>query len=521
MGYLDKFNPTTNEDIKRRSSLDGLSEESREKEIDRLQRQALIENADSFYKIIEKEVDPERREELGLALKVCEYVKAEGGLALVVGGFARDSALAKFGYNLKPKDIDIEVYGLNFDKLKEILSSLGEVNVVGSAFGVIKLKSLDISIPRRDSKTGRGHKGFKIEGDPEMLIKEAAQRRDFTINALALDPLTGEILDFYGGIDDIKNKILRATDKETFVDDPLRVLRAMQFSARFGFDIDQETKELCQALDLKELSKERIGEEWLKLLMKAPKPSIGMEMALELGVLDQLHPEIKALIGVPQNPKYHPEGDVWTHVKMVIDSAVDLAREKQLNEEDKKVLMLSALCHDLGKPAATKQDEDGRITSRGHEDIIEPAQKFLSMLHIGKDLADRVILLVKDHMFIHNNPDSTDSAIRRLAKRIYPATIEELAYLATADIKGTGHDMPGEYDQAQNILKKSKELAVAKSKPQPVIMGRDLLDIGFVPGKKIGEVLKEIEELQLDGKIVSYEQAKEYARRKLVENLVL
>src|SRR3989338_2126434 len=513
MGYLDKFNPATPEDLQRREEFDTLSKEKKKPELDRLHEQALIENVDNFYKIIDRETDSERKEELELSLKLCEKIKELGGLALVVGGFARDIALDKFGYNLKPKDIDIEVYGIEHDSLKGILESLGRVDIVGDQFHVFKLEGkLDISIPRRDSKTGKGHKGFKVEGDPNMLIKEAARRRDFTINALALDPLTGEVLDFYGGIEDIKNKTLRATDKETFVEDPLRVLRGVQFAARFGFAIDQETIELCRALDLKELSTERIGEEWLKLLLKSPKPSIGLELALELVVLDQLHPEIKALIGVPQNIKYHPEGDVWTHVKMVVDSAAELAGEQQLNEEDKKVLMLCALCHDLGKPATTKKEEDGRITSHGHEDVTEPSQKFLSMLNVSKDMADRVILLVKDHMFIHNNPDPSDSAIRRLAKRIYPATIKELALFATADRQGTGQQGPRNYDQADSILKRAEAMSIKESKPKPLIMWRDLLEIGFKPGKKVGEVLKEIEELQLGGKVTSYEEAKEYAR---------
>lgn len=517
MGHLDKFNPATDVDLKKREDFDSLKKEDQNLEIGGLHGQALNENADSFYTILERATDPEEKEELELALKVCEIVKKHGGLALVVGGFARDAALDKFGYNLKPKDIDIEVYGLEFDKLNEILGSLGEVNVVGSAFGVIKLKTLDISIPRRDSKTGRGHKGFKIEGDPEMLIKEAAKRRDFTINALALDPLTGEILDFYGGIEDIKNKTLRATDKETFVEDPLRVLRAAQFAARFGFDIDGETKELCKSLDLKELSKERIGEEWLKLLLKSPKPSIGLELARELGILDQLHPELKALIGVPQNPEYHPEGDVWNHTKLVIDSAVNVAEEKGLNEEDKKVLILAAVCHDLGKALVTKVEDSGKIISHGHEDAgLEPAQRFLDMLHINHSISEKVLLLVQEHMFIHHksNANSSDSTIRRLAKRLYPATIKDLVYLATADVRGAMR-IKGEYQAAEDLLKKSEELKVEQSKPKPLIMGRDLLEIGFKPGKKVGEVLKEIEELQLDGKIVDNEQAKEYARKSL------
>src|SRR3989344_4698952 len=282
----DKYNPVEKANLEARTRFDVLDEEGKKQEVDRLNEQALIENADSFSKMIEKETDPEKKEELELALKVCEMEKERGGLALVIGGFARDAVLNKFGYTLKPKDVDIEVYGVDSKTLEELLEKIGKVDVVGATFEVFKLSktkrpkdrvdeetdkeksiTLDVSIPRRDSKTGKGHKGFKVEGDPNMLIKEAARRRDFTINALALDPLTGEVLDFYGGIEDIKNKTLRATENETFVEDPLRVLRAMQFSGRFGFAIDPETVELCKSLDLTELSTERIGEEWLKLLL--------------------------------------------------------------------------------------------------------------------------------------------------------------------------------------------------------------------------------------------------------------
>ncbi|MBI2064786.1 MAG: HD domain-containing protein [Candidatus Yanofskybacteria bacterium] len=522
MGNLDKFNPTTPEDLREREKFEALSDEAGKEERNRLHEQALIENTDSFYAIRERIEDPLEKEEIELAIKVCEAVKERGGLALVVGGFARDAALSKFGHNLKPKDIDIEVYGIDQDILKNILDKLGKLEIAGEAFKVFKLNTakmstmLDISIPRRDSKTGKGHKGFDVTGDPYMSVKEAARRRDLTINALALDPLTGEILDFYGGIEDIKRKTLRATDKETFAEDSLRVLRAVQFAARFGFSIDEDTKELCRTLDLRELSPERIGGEWLKLLMKAPKPSIGLELALEVGVLDQLHPELKALIGVPQNPKYHPEGDVWTHTKMVIDSAVDIAGEQKLSDEEKKILLLAAVCHDLGKPATTKE-EDGKITSYGHEDAgLEPSQKFLEMLFIKKELIERVLRLVECHMFIHNAPDPSDSAIRRLAKRVYPGTIKELANLATADIRGSGRGIM-DYDKAEDVLRRAEELSVEKSKPQPLIMGRDLLEIGFKPGTMVGQTLKEILELQLDGEITSTDQAKEYARKKFVE----
>ena len=499
MANLDRFNPA--EEAQRGEAVD-------------VYKKAHIENAEKFSKLLENETDPEQIKDLEMAIRVAEAVKEKGGVALVVGGFARDVALRKFGYELKPKDIDIEVYGIEPERLKEILESLGKVDLVGAQFEVMKLKGLDISIPRRDSKTGKGHKGFTVEGDPNMTIREAAQRRDFTINALALDPLTGEILDFYGGIEDIQNKILRATDDKLFGDDTLRVLRGAQFAGRFGFNIDSNTAEICRSLDLTELPKERVGEEWLKLLMKSEKPSVGLKAMLELGVLDKLHPEVRAIVDVPQNPEYHPEGDVWVHTGLVVDAAVQVAKENNLDKEKKLILMLSALCHDLGKAVTTKIEEDGKITSYRHETEGLPlANHFLESLSIGRDLVDRILLLIQYHMRIHNDVEFSDSAVRRLSNNLYPASIRELAWLATADTRGTTKiEFDKEYPAAEALIKKAEELAVKDSKPKPLIMGRDLLEIGFKPGPKVGSVLKEILELQLDGKIINPEQAKDYAR---------
>lgn len=513
MTNLDKFNPTDESHLKERDRFDALPADEQWSEIERLKENAYIENVNSFPKLLEGELDDKERKEIELALKVCETVKQNGGLALVVGGYTRDTALNKFGYNLKSKDIDLEVYGIEHDALRAMLEKLGKVNIVGDKFQVFKLETLDVSIPRRDSKTGSGHKGFEVSGDPNMTVKEAAQRRDFTINALAMDPLTGEILDFYGGINDIKTKTLRATDEKLFGDDPLRVLRAGQFAGRFGFSIDPKTVEICRSLDLKELSKERIGEEWLKLLEKSDKPSVGLEAMLELGVLDKLHPELKALVGIPQNPEYHPEGDVWVHTGLVVDAAVQIAKENNLSEEEKLVLLLSALCHDLGKPITTKIEEDGKITSYGHEEEGVPlSEKFLKSLNINQEVIKKVLLLVGDHMFVHHK-DVVDSSVRRLARRLYPATIRELALLATADVRGSTRLQVGEeYPRAEALVKKAEELAVKDSKPGPLIQGRDLLEIGFKPGVNVGKTLKEIEELQLDGKILNQDQAKDYAR---------
>jgi hypothetical protein len=241
-------------------------------------------------------------------IKLAQIVAANGGRAMLVGGCVRDELM-----NVEPTDWDVEVYGVEPRALREILETFGRVDAVGEAFTVYKLgNDLDVALPRRERKIGRGHKGFVIEGDKDMSFAEAARRRDFTINAILKDALTGEIIDRYGGREDIENKILRVVSRETFAEDSLRVLRAAQFAARFEFEIDAETVEICRAIDLTDLPKERIWCELEKLLLKAEKPSIGLKWLYELGVVEQLFPELKSLVGVPQQSEWHPEGWVFS-----------------------------------------------------------------------------------------------------------------------------------------------------------------------------------------------------------------
>src|SRR4051812_3912692 len=254
-------------------------------------------------------------ENLRLATSLASKVREAGGRALIVGGWVRDRLLGVSATN-----IDIEVFGLPGDRVAAVLESLGRVESVGRSFQVFKVGDIDVSLPRRDSKTGRGHRGFEVSGDPSMSIAEAARRRDFTINAIAWDPLTGEYLDPFDGRTDLTRQLLRLVDPATFADDSLRVLRAVQFVARFGLTIDGQTRAICREIALDDLPAERIWGEIEKLLF-APKPSIGFALALDLGVIDKLFPELCALVGCPQEPEWHPEGDVWVHTLQVIDQA--------------------------------------------------------------------------------------------------------------------------------------------------------------------------------------------------------
>jgi len=294
-----------------------------------------------------------------LATAIAHRVRDLGGRALIVGGWVRDRLMGR-----TCKDLDLEVYGLPADRLKSLLTEFGTVNTVGESFTVYKVADIDVALPRRESRIGRGHRGFEVKGDPDLSFPEAARRRDFTINAIAWDPLTEEYLDPFNGRADIAAKTLRAVDLDTFGEDSLRVLRAVQFSARFEFVLDDATRELCRGIALDDLPSERIWGEIEKLLLQALRPSIGLQLALDLGVIERLFPEIHALVGCEQEPEWHPEGDVWIHTLLVCDQArtriEDLDRARQI------VVMVGAVCHDLGKPPTTAFI-DGRIRSSSRE----------------------------------------------------------------------------------------------------------------------------------------------------------
>ena len=308
------------------------------------------------------------------ATAIAHLVRGHGGRALLVGGWVRDRLLGRTG-----KDVDVEVYGLPAPRLKGLLETLAPVNTVGESFTVYKILDVDVSIPRRESKIGRGHRAFAVSGDPDMPPEDAARRRDFTVNAIAWDPLTDTWLDPFDGRGDLlERRVLRAVDPRTFGDDSLRVLRGLQFAARFGLEMDLDTKAICRRIPLDDLPAERVWGEIEKLLLLSERPSVGFALALELGVIDQLFPEVKALVGCPQEPEWHPEGDVWVHTLLVIDEArrriADLDRPQQLT------VMLGALCHDLGKPPTTAF-VDGRIRSIDHEQAgVAPTVALLTRL---------------------------------------------------------------------------------------------------------------------------------------------
>lgn len=450
-------------------------------------------------------------------------VRDTGGQAMLVGGCVRDELMG-----IEPKDWDVEVYGVEPEKLRELLDTFiltsgiaGEVNVVGEAFAVYKLGSdLDVSIPRRERKSARGHRGFVVEGDPQMSFKDACARRDFTINAILKDVLTGEIVDSFDGQGDIERKLLKMVSCKTFAEDSLRVLRAAQFAARFEFDIDEETVEVCKQIDVTDLPKERIWGEIEKLLLQAKKPSIGLKWLYDLCVVRQLFPEMQSLIGVPQEAEWHPEGNVDIHTLMVVDEARKLIDE--LDHPRKVAVMLGALAHDFGKPPTT-EFVDGRTRSRGHDEAgVAPTLSFLDTLGLftldGFDVRKQVVELVRYHLkpgeYYKAKSPVGDGAFRRLARRVEP----DLLYrVAKADSLGRNPDwLPKDKwfgSEAQEwFIEKVRELQIEKNAPEPILMGRHLIEMGMQPSPEFKRILDAVYELQLDGKIVSLEDALEEVR---------
>ena len=449
-------------------------------------------------------------------LRLARAVKDAGGRALMVGGCVRDRLMG-----CDAKDWDVEVYGVAPARLRKLLDRMGRVNVVGEAFTVYKLgKDLDVSLPRRERKTGRGHRAFYIEGDPAMSVEEAARRRDFTVNAVLEDPLTGELIDPFGGRADIGRKLLRAVSPETFVEDSLRVLRAAQFAARFGFDIEPRTVELCRSIDLTDLPAERVWGELEKILLVARSPYAGLQWLAALGATSQLFPEIEVLSGCPQDPEWHPEGDVEVHTYIVCDRARELIDD--LDYPRRVTLMLAALCHDFGKPATT-QFIEGRIRSRGHEEAgVEPTLSFLERLKLftleGYDVRSQVVALVRDHLkpgeFYRRREEISDGAFRRLARR---CELELLYRVAKADTLGRNAPwVPGENrftaDAQEWFIARARELAVERKAPAHILMGRHLLEMGLRPSPLVGEVISAVYEMQLDGRVRTLEEAKRAAR---------
>lgn len=452
-------------------------------------------------------------------VRLLAALREAGGQPYLVGGAVRDALL-----QLPLEDWDVEVFGLPAERLQEVLAAHGRVDAVGQAFRVYKLGgvagvrgALDVSLPRRDSKAGPGHRGIAVTGDPFLSPEEAARRRDFTINALMLDPATGELLDAWGGRRDLEARLLRAVDEATFADDPLRALRGVQLAARFELRVDEATARLCGSMPLLELPAERIFGEIEKLLLKARRPSLGLALLREWGMLEAVAPELEPLATTPQDPEWHPEGDVWTHTLQVVDEAAALLAGLEGDRPRRLAVMLGALCHDLGKPATTRF-EDGRVRSRGHEEAgLPPTEALLDRwgVHtlLGYDLRAQVLALVAQHLkpgqLYDDRERVTDGAIRRLARK---CEADLLYRVARADCLGR---RPGRFEPVamEWFRERIQALDVAVRPPEPLLKGRDLLALGLQPGPRVGRILQAVYEKQLDGAVTTPEDAQAEAAR--------
>jgi tRNA nucleotidyltransferase (CCA-adding enzyme) len=436
---------------------------------------------------------------------ICSSVRAAGGNARLVGGCVRDAVL-----DLPSADLDIEVYGIEADALVELLSSHFRLDLVGESFGVIRLRNLpiDVSLPRRESKRGRGHRGFKIDSDPQMDPRDAASRRDFTINAIALDPESGRVFDPFDGVADLKNRVLRhTTDK--FAEDPLRVLRGMQFAARFELQPTPETIELCRQIEPEGLAPERIFGEWKKLILSGTRPSLGLAFLRDCGWIRHF-PELEALIGCEQNPRWHPEGDVWIHTLHCMDV---FASERIGIEREDLIVGFGVLCHDLGKPATTIREEDGRITARNHEVIgVDSTRRFLGRFTCEEKLIEEVVPLVACHLAPIRlfGSDVGDAAIRRLARRV--GRIDRLVRVSCADQRGRPPLVVDSFEAGGWLLERARELSVDDQPPKPLLMGRHLIELGLEPGPDFGRVLEECFARQIEGEFDTLEAGLECAR---------
>jgi tRNA nucleotidyltransferase (CCA-adding enzyme) len=444
-----------------------------------------------------------------VAEAMARAIASAGGRALIVGGWVRDRLLGSAS-----KDVDLEVYGLQPGALRGVLEQFGPVNAVGESFTVYKVADIDVALPRRESKSGRGHKAFTVEGDPSMPIADAARRRDFTVNAIAWDPLTGEYLDPFDGRGDLLDRrVLRLVDPQTFADDSLRVLRGIQLSARFGLEMEGSTREVCRRIPLDDLPAERVWGEIEKLLLLAPRPSDGFRLARDLGVVSRLFPELEALDGCPQEPEWHPEGDVWVHTLMVVDRA--RTRIDDLGHPQQVTVMLGAVCHDLGKPPTTAV-VDGRIRSMDHEQAgVAPTRQLLDRLNIhsigGFDVRAQIEGIVAHHLkplaFFKSSTPVGDGAFRRLAQKV---NLELLARVAQSDCEGR----LGNFDCSGIgwFLDRARALGVEHQPPAPIVRGRDLIALGVAPGPAMGELLRAIYEQQLDGRVASLDEGLTLAR---------
>jgi len=428
-----------------------------------------------------------------------EAIYQEGGLAYEVGGTVRDGLLG-----LPHKDQDLVVAKIPMERLKGLLSKFGSVHEVGKAFGVLKFRpkgesrDIDIALPRTEKSTGQGHRDFEVRFDHGLPIELDLQRRDFTINAIARELKSGALTDPFHGQEDLQDKVLRQVFSESFVEDPLRLLRAIQFAARFNLTIETETLASMKqhAALIETVSPERVIEEIGKLF-RADQPSIGFYLMKETGILAHVFPELQKTIGVEQPAKR--SGDVFDHTMKVLDASRNC---RDLQSPGDLEIMFASLFHDIGKPYTQGfNEETKRITFYGHQIVsARLARKWLKRYHasmLGID-NEKVLLLVHHHMF-ETKSFYTDKAIRRFIQKIGQDLIFKLVDLRIADKKGGAFP-----DKLQGILRLKRKIQEELDRKPPfgpkdlAIDGFSLMEMGYSKGPILGKILKDLVELVLD-----------------------
>ena len=442
------------------------------------------------------------------ASRVLGAITGAGGRGLLVGGCVRDALLAP---GSSPKDVDIEVYGLEPDALFAALSTVARVDEVGRAFSVLTIRtrgeSFDVALPRREARTGPGLEDIEVQIDPVASLAEASARRDLTINSLAFDPATGEVIDCWGGLADLDTGVLRHTTA-AFADDPLRVLRVARFAARLGFTVHPSTRALARGLapSFASLPTERVWGEWHAMAASAARPSAWLDVLDETGWIEHF-PEIAALRGIPQDPRWHPEGDVFAHSRLAADAGARLADEAGLTGQDRAVIVLASMLHDVGKADSTQQHPDGRITSHGHDESGRAiARQLLVRIGAPRTVIERVLPLVREHMVATTVGDPSMPAVRRLARRLAPATMLEWALVTGADRGGRG---PASGPASTERWLELAERAGTTHRPTAAILtGRHLVDAGMDPGPEFKNLLAEALLAQDQGVFTTEDEAR-------------
>ena len=463
-----------------------------------------------------------------VVMNVLRELDGKGYQCLVIGGAVRDAILG-----IEPKDIDIEVYKINYEDLMQFLSWHGKVDLVGKKFGVIVFRpsgsemKYDFSVPRKENKVGTGHTGFEITFDIDMTIKEAAERRDFTFNALAYDVINSQLYDYYGGVQDLENKIIRHTS-DKFSEDYLRILRGMQFQARFGFEIHPDTiavmKEMLQSNteEFFELSVERVYEEWKKWAEKGVRHDLLFKFMRDTGLIEY-YPDLKMLKYTEQDKIYHPEGDVEIHTELCLTHLDKIIKETDpmvaVIANEKIIVVMATLLHDIAKPQTTEEQmKNGRmtITSNGHEAMGGVvAKKFLSSIGFSDELSYPICNIIANHLAgvsinAITSPAGQVKAVKKLSRRLFPATITQLLCVMEADTNGRGgseYKMP---TGGQEIADIAMTLNVTEKQYEYVLMGRHLIEAGLKPGEDFKIILNASYTAQENGEFSDVDGAKKW-----------